>query len=223
MLGPKEEEAFFAARVSWDEPEVLQNVKRVSPWQVEYVVATPPLYSALPPAKKLRVPQDTALLSDGDGELFFPITGLSNSMLGHLNPSLRNYSFPAGMQGARQDQICVFGLSNYISENTHQLCTDNLVYNVTPKLKTVSTELNICSSQSDNLSPDSQSSIHFSSGEAIGKRGCNSSRKVGISSFQLFGKVIHTNEPIESGFDDVAYTEDGGSKVYKEVSKSLSC
>ncbi|XP_028059949.1 auxin response factor 17-like isoform X1 [Camellia sinensis] len=91
-------------KVTWDEPDVLQNVKRVSPWQIEYVEPTPLLHSAFPPAKKFRFPQNPGLPTDGKGDLFFPIPGPSNSMIGYLKPSLMNYnSFPAGMQGARQD------------------------------------------------------------------------------------------------------------------------
>ncbi|GMP47160.1 hypothetical protein CsSME_00015045 [Camellia sinensis var. sinensis] len=205
--------------VTWDEPEVLQNVKRVNPWQVEYVVPTPPIHSTYPPAKKLRFSQNSVLPTDGEGDLFFPITGLNNSMIRNLNPSLMNYnSFPAGMQGARQDPFCVSSLSNFTSENNHHMCGDKLVgNNMTPKLKTVSTELNIGSSQTDNLSPDSQSSVHFFGNDLVGKQGCNSSTKVSLGSFQLFGKIIHTKDPVENGFDDAGCTEDKGCKMFKEA------
>ncbi|CAL5417332.1 unnamed protein product [Camellia sinensis] len=176
--------------VTWDEPEVLQHVKRVSPWQIEYVEPTPPLHSAFPPAKKFRFPQNPGLPTDGKGDLFFPMPGLSNSMI---------------------------GLSNLISENTHQMCKDKFFgNNVTPKVRTVSTELNIGSSQ-DNLSPDSPSSVHFYGNELARKQGRNSSTKAGLGSFQLFGKIIHMKDPVESGCDDVGCAEDNGSKMFKET------
>ena len=111
------------------------------------------------------------------------------------------------------------------------MCIDNSFGNNTvPKLKSVSTELNIGSSQSENLSPDSQSSMHSPFGtEFVGTQYC-SSPKVGTGSFQLFGKIIHTNQPVESGFDDIGCAEDDGSKGYNEtddvnnpLDNSLNC
>ncbi|KAL6988563.1 Arf17p, partial [Sarracenia purpurea var. burkii] len=214
---------------TWDEPEVLNNVKRVSPWQVEYVVPTTPLHSTLPPAKKFRISPSTMLQIDGEGDLFFP--GLSNSM-GNLNPSWMNYnSFPAGMQGARQDQFCVSSLSNFVRENDYQMCNDQFFGNKTiPNLETMSTELKNGSSQSENLSPDSQSSVHLSDNELVGKHGSNSSTKVSLGSFQLFSKIIHTKDAVESGCDDGCFIEGNGSSVLKEaeaeenlLDSSLTC
>ena len=190
---------------------------RLCPWQVTHVVPTPPVPSTFPPAKKMRVPQNLGLQTDGGGDLYIPIPGLSNSM-GALNPSLMNYnSFPAGMQGARQDPIFGNILSNFTSESNHQMCSDKFFGNMIPKLITVSTELKIGSSQSDDLSPDSQSSVHFFGDELVGKQGCNSSTKVGLASIQLFGKIIHMKDTVESGFDDVGYAEDDGRKMFKET------
>ncbi|KAL7263342.1 hypothetical protein ACSBR1_001503 [Camellia fascicularis] len=122
------------------------------------------------------------------------------------------------LQGARQDPFCVSSLSNFTSENNHHMCSDKLVgNNMTPKLKTVSTELNIGSSQTDNLSPDSQSSVHFFGNDLVRKQGCNSSTKVSLGSFQLFGKIIHTKDPVENGFDDAGCKEDNGCKMFKEA------
>ncbi|CAL5348311.1 unnamed protein product [Camellia sinensis] len=193
---------------TWDEPEVLQNVKRVSPWQIEYVEPTPLLHSTFPPAKKFRFPQNPGLPTDGKGDLFIPIPGLSNSMIGYLKPSLMNYnSFPAGMQGARQDTFFASSLSNLISENTHQMCKDKFFgNNMTPKVRTV------------------QSSVHFYGNELAQKQGRNSLTEAGLGSFQLFGKIIHMKDPVESGFDDVGCAEDNGSQMFKETEgvKNLS-
>ena len=136
--------------------------------------------------------------------------------MGYMNLSLLNYnSFPAGMQGARQNHFHLQSLTNYVSENTPMMCTDNFSGNyMVPKLNRISTELNIGSSQSENLSRDSQSSMVSFGTELTASGGCNSS-KVGVSSFQLFGKIIHMKEPVESRFDDVGCMEDDGGKRYE--------
>lgn len=46
------------SQVTWDEPEILQNAKRVSPWQIEFVSPTQPLHTAFPPAKRLKFSQN---------------------------------------------------------------------------------------------------------------------------------------------------------------------
>lgn len=203
--------------VTWDEPEILQNAKRVSPWQIEFISPTRPLHTAFPPAKRLKFSQNYGSMTDVEEEIFFPVNGLSNSTVGCLNPSLLNYNtFPAGMQGARQNPYSLFSLSNFISENNHQMSSDGIFgNNMVPKLRRVSTELNIGSSQSDNLSPDSHSSVHSFGTELGGNQGCNST-KVGVRSIQLFGKIIHMKQPVESGFGDVVCPDDDGSKGFSE-------
>ncbi|KAJ0103361.1 hypothetical protein Patl1_06090 [Pistacia atlantica] len=46
-------------QVAWDEPDLLQNVKRVSPWLVELVSNIPAIHLSpfSPPRKKLRLPE----------------------------------------------------------------------------------------------------------------------------------------------------------------------
>lgn len=185
----------------------------MSPWQVEFVASTPPLQtSGYPPAKRFRA-LNSGLLTDGEGEVFFPMSGAATSTIEQLNASLLSYNtFPAGMQGARQ--FSVSSLSNLLSETT-QMCNYNYFgNNVVPKLKRVSTELNIGSSQSENLSPDSQSSVRSFGTELVGNQYCNPT-KVGKSSIQLFGQIIHA--PVENGFGDVGCPEGTGGKDYNET------
>lgn len=95
-------------QVTWDEPDLLQNVKRVSPWLVELVSNMPTINLAPfspPPRKKLRIPQPPE----------FPFTGqqltVSSFLSNPLSPSSplcclsdnnNNNSIPAGgIQGAR--------------------------------------------------------------------------------------------------------------------------
>ncbi|XVF20247.1 hypothetical protein REPUB_Repub11eG0181100 [Reevesia pubescens] len=94
-------------QVTWDEPDLLQNVKRVSPWLVELVSNMPAIHLSpfSPPRKKLRLPQHLDFPLDGQ----FPMPSFSGNPLGPSSP-LRCLSdnAPAGIQGARHAQ---FGLS----------------------------------------------------------------------------------------------------------------
>ncbi|KAM0827763.1 hypothetical protein ACQ4PT_067983 [Festuca glaucescens] len=103
-------------QVSWDEPELLQNVKRVCPWLVELVSSMPNLHlpSFSPPRKKPRIPSYTDF--PFDGQLFHPPPPFPpNHPLAH--DQLMHHSFPlfpfpntsgaplAGVQGARHPQF----------------------------------------------------------------------------------------------------------------------
>ncbi|GLT41391.1 hypothetical protein SLA2020_154580 [Shorea laevis] len=207
-------------QVTWDEPEVLPNAKRVSPWQVEFL-APSPLHATFPPAKKLKFPENSGV-TDGDGDIFFPISGFTNSTMGQINSSPLNHYFPAGMQGARQENSSLLSSSNLVSESNPITCNTDFSGNyMMPKLKRVSTELNIGSVQSDNLSPGSQSSVPSFSTELVDNKGCNST-KVGNNSLQLFGKIIYMKEPSDSGFDDVGSPESNETEgVHNELDLSL--
>lgn len=91
-------------QVTWDEPDLLQNVKRVSPWLVELVSNMPPIHLSpfSPPRKKLRLPHhhhhpDFSLLDHPQ----FP---MPPSFFG--GPQ-NNNNTPAGMQGARHAQYAL--------------------------------------------------------------------------------------------------------------------
>ncbi|XP_059280381.1 auxin response factor 17 [Lycium ferocissimum] len=214
--GPWRGSPWRMLQITWDEPEVMQHAKRVNPWQVECVLPTPQFHSGIPPSKKIKLPN--GLLPDGKENLFFPMTGFSNPPIGLCSPSMGNCtSFPVGMQGARQNQICLSSLTNVKSNNNLGLCTNNsLDEEIKPKLESVSTKLNIGSSYSDNLSPDSQSSVHFWDNELVTKPGSSSLTNVRVNSFQLFGKVIHV-EHFEGGFDGFGCSENDSIQVFKEI------
>ncbi|KAE8701683.1 putative Protein grpE [Hibiscus syriacus] len=199
--------------VAWDDPDVLQNSKRVSPWQVE-IASSLPLHSSFPLAKKSKLSHESGL-ADSEGEILFPMTGLTNSTMRYMNPSLLNYNcFPAGMQGARQNHFHLEGSTNYVSENTPMMSTDRFSSNFwLPKMNRISTELNIGSSQSNNLSLESQSSMVSFGTEFTENVGCSSS-KVAVNSFQLFGQIIH---PVGSIFGNVGRMEDDSGKRYDEA------
>lgn len=197
-------------QVSWDEPEVLQNAKRVSPWQVEYVAPTPSFDTTFPPTKKFRLPQGPGMLTDRERELVFPIPGFTSPTM--FSPSCLGYnSFPAGMQGARHDSLYVSSLPKLLTEKSPQMHAES-IFGMSPRVRFLSTDLNIGSSQSGNLSSDSQDSVH--SVELVGRRGCDTLQKVNVNSFQLFGKIIHMKQPDEGGFNGVSGAEDdGGSRM----------
>ncbi|KAE9603897.1 hypothetical protein Lal_00001601 [Lupinus albus] len=202
-------------QVAWDEPEVLQNAKFVSPWEVEPVNATPTLRIALPLTKRFRAAQGSVGLTDGLGDPFFPITGYTNSTMGQLNQTLSSYgTFPASMQGARHDLFSTTVASNFSSDMGH-LCLGNSSGN-NPRSKNLSTELSIGSSQSDNLSPDSQCSLHSFGTECVGTHNCNST-KPGSGSIQLFGTTIEAKQPVESVLHLIGCTGNDGCKCHNEI------
>ncbi|OIW14515.1 hypothetical protein TanjilG_04948 [Lupinus angustifolius] len=204
-------------QVAWDEPEVLQNAKLVSPWQVELVSATPALHTAFTPPKRFRAAHGSLVLTDGEGDPFFPMTGYSNSTMGQLNRTLSSYgTFPAGMQGARHDFFSTLDVYNFSGNMSRLYFANSFGNNSAPSLNTLSTELNIGSSQSDNLSPDSQGSLHSFGIEFFGAHNCKST-KAGSGSIQLFGATIETKQPIESVLHLPCYTSHDSSKGCTEI------
>ncbi|CAL0307845.1 unnamed protein product [Lupinus luteus] len=211
--GPWRGSPWRMLQVAWDEPEVLKNAKRVSPWQVELVSPQPSLHTAFPPRKKFRFAQVTGVLSDREGDPYFPMSRFTNSTMEHLNQTLlSSETFPAGMQGARHDVVSAsknFNFTNGI-DNHHLRMDSSFVNNRMPMLKTVSSELNISSSQSDDLSPNSQSSLHFFSTEFSGAHNGNTA-KLGSGSILLFGKII---QPV---VNDAGCMRDDGNKGCSET------
>uniref|UniRef100_A0A804NTL5 Auxin response factor n=1 Tax=Zea mays TaxID=4577 RepID=A0A804NTL5_MAIZE len=108
-------------QVTWDEPDLLQNVKRVSPWLVELVSSMPAIHLASfsPPRKKPRIPAYPEF--PFEGQLLnpaFPPNPLPHGQ--HHHHFLHSHShqhhhppffpFPAGsapaaIQGARHAQF----------------------------------------------------------------------------------------------------------------------
>ncbi|KAG2659971.1 auxin response factor 8-like isoform X2 [Panicum virgatum] len=99
-------------QVNWDEPELLQNVKRVSPWLVELVSSIPAIHlpSFSPPPKRPRIraypefPFEGQLLNPA-----FPPNPLPHGghHYLHTHPSFPfpDGSAPAAIQGARHAQF----------------------------------------------------------------------------------------------------------------------
>ncbi|KAL2239833.1 auxin response factor 18-like [Sesamum indicum] len=93
-------------QVTWDEPDLLQNVKCVNPWLVEMVSNMPVLHLSpfSPPRKKLRLPHHTDFPLDGQ----FPMPSFSGNPLGPSSPlCCLSDNITVGIQGARHAQIGV--------------------------------------------------------------------------------------------------------------------
>lgn len=90
-------------QVTWDEPDLLQNVKRVSPWLVELVSNTPAVHLApfSPPRKKLRIPHHPDFPLDAHQ---LPPPPFTNHPYGSSLCCLPQESTPAGIQGTRHAQ-----------------------------------------------------------------------------------------------------------------------
>ncbi|KAK4391163.1 Auxin response factor 17 [Sesamum angolense] len=177
--------------VTWDEPETLLNMKRVNPWQVEYISPTSHLHPAFPPPKKFKALQNSEMITDGEEEFCFPMTELARSMAGHMNSPILNYysPFPASIQGARQDQFCIPSSSNSRSDKSFQI--------------TQST------------------SVHLNGVDLVAMQGNNTSTKVGVNSFQLFGKIIHASDSVEGGSEANISCRDGETNdVFREGSSA---
>ncbi|KAG6744104.1 hypothetical protein POTOM_052813 [Populus tomentosa] len=87
-------------QVTWDEPDLLQNVKRVSPWLVELASHMSAIHLSpfSSPRKKLRLPQHPDFPIDGQ----FTMPIFSGNLLQPSSPfGFLPNNIPAGMQGAR--------------------------------------------------------------------------------------------------------------------------
>lgn len=88
----------------WDEPDLLQNVKRVNPWSVELVSNLPNIHLSpfSSPHKKLRLPQPPD--SHLDRQLHLPAFTGSHLLRSSYPFCCLTDNAPAGMQGARHGQ-----------------------------------------------------------------------------------------------------------------------
>lgn len=167
-------------QVTWDEPDLLQNVKRVSPWLVELVSTLPPIHISpfSPPRKKLRHhpnfdahhPTPTFV-----GKLVGPPPVNNNTSLYCLSNRT-----PAGIQGARHGH---FGSS-----------FSDLHFN-----KLQSSPMGIIPSTGfhhyiERSGPMNRNHDYFSNSFTNTATECGSNTKIQPASFLLFGKTIRTTE-----------------------------
>ncbi|GJN27014.1 hypothetical protein PR202_gb14990 [Eleusine coracana subsp. coracana] len=174
-------------QVGWDEPELLQNVKRVCPWQVELVSSMPNLHlpssMSSPPRKKPRILPPC-----------FPFDHLPpldpyHHHAGFLLPFPESSSAAAGIQGARQARFA----SSFSEPHIGNLHTGLLLsgvnkgqHHAAPRT-TISTDLTI----GNNTSPARQSSCSPSSKRKVDDV---MNKPQGIV---LFGRTILTEDQIK--------------------------
>ncbi|ONK70995.1 uncharacterized protein A4U43_C04F3640 [Asparagus officinalis] len=196
-------------QVTWDEPEVLPNVRAVSPWQVELGPISTHVQAQFPVFKKLKVPQTPELCSEGNGNIHFT-QSLTNSVKMEKTPLFNDPTFPAGMQGARHG-FGVPSLYDFVHRNTNYMFFNNLYgINMPEELST---------SQSEAASPPSQESIHNHGLELLGLAACKQTRKLTKGSFQLFGQIIHINQPNDDNGDGDCTKNEGYNEM--QVGTSL--
>ncbi|CAL9241051.1 unnamed protein product [Arabidopsis halleri] len=218
--GPWRGSPWKQLQITWDEPEILQNVKRVNPWQVEIVANATQLHATFPPAKRLKYPQPGGFLSGDDGDIPYSQRGLSSAAAPDPSPYMFPYStFPAGMQGARQYDFGSFNPTGFIGENPPQSCTNNFFSPLPTGLGKVSTEMNFGSPPSDNLSPNSNTTNLSSGNDLVGNRAPISAK---ANSIRLFGKTITVQERSESGLAESGLCEEDGSKESSDNETQLS-
>ncbi|KAK9070245.1 hypothetical protein SSX86_010645 [Deinandra increscens subsp. villosa] len=116
-------------QVSWDEPDLLQNVKRVSPWMVEMVPNIPVINLSpfSPPRKKLRLPRPPS---------FPPTSSL-----------ITNNNIPASIQGARHSN----SQSNKIQSFTFEILNHDPLRVTPPTIMETTKETN--GKEKDNKKP----------------------------------------------------------------------
>ncbi|CAL9173197.1 auxin response factor 17-like [Musa acuminata AAA Group] len=193
--------------VTWDEPEILQNVGNVSPWQVVLVSGSPQIESQFSVIKRIKMLESSEFCGDREGDILFPVTELKSTIVGSLPSSVFSYSvFPAGMQGARHYSIGTPNLCDSIMNTNRRVLNDLQGVNALQK-DDVSVELKIGgTSQSGGSSPPSQGGIQVLD-RKITEPGSDPVKKTSTGSIQLFGQVIHIDQP----------TNDDANRVYEDT------
>ncbi|RZB85834.1 Auxin response factor 18 isoform H [Glycine soja] len=178
-------------QVTWDEPDLLQNVRRVSPWLVELVSNMPAIHFSpfSPPRKKLRLPQQPDFPLDGQ----IPLSTFPSNLLGPSNTNQFGClleSTPAGMQGARHAH---YGLS--LSDLHLSKLQSGLFSTGFPSLDHAATPMRVSNSitlQKPNLSENVSCLLSMANST-------QSSKKLDVGktpSLVLFGQKILTEQQI---------------------------
>lgn len=166
-------------QVNWDEPDLLQNVKRVSPWLVELVSTMPVIHLSpfSPQRKKLRLPQPPDLPPEGDYVFSNP-----------LGPS----SLPASIQGARHAR---FGIPLMdLNLNTHKLQLGLFPY-IDSQVNHEITEHNMDGKNDDVSCLLTMGTSSFKMDK--------SDEKVKAPLFLLFGQPIHIEQEVGQVTSDI--------------------
>lgn len=189
-------------QVNWDEPDLLQNVKRVSPWLVEVVSSMPHIHLTpfSPQRKKLRLPQPPDLPQSN----YALSSSFSGIPLGPTSPlgCLPENIVPGSVQGARQARFGIPLLD--LNQSTPKLQLGHFPSSLE--------HLDLCAKDPDGIIRD-ENSDEVSCVLTMGSSSIKSEKsddKVKEPLFILFGQPIHIEHQISSDHIDskVANTND---------------
>ncbi|KAK9724009.1 hypothetical protein RND81_05G041200 [Saponaria officinalis] len=190
-------------QVTWDEPDLLQNVKRVSPWLVELVSNMPAIHLSpfSHPRKKFRLPHHPDFPMDG--QLSAP--PYPGNFLGPSNPfgCLPDNS-PAGMQGARHAH---FGLS------LSDLHMSKLQSGLFPTMDPLTTLPNKPSTSISFQKPSNSDSLSCLLTMGSSNRTTKSPDEPKPHQFVLFGKAIVTEHQMSPIPTSNSSSEGNGDKA----------
>ncbi|KAJ0657302.1 putative transcription factor ARF family [Helianthus debilis subsp. tardiflorus] len=182
-------------QVSWDEPDLLQNVKRVSPWLVEVVSSMPLVHLSpfSPQRKKLRLPQPPD----------FPLVRTPTHPFSS-NP-LSSFS---SIQGARHARFGIPFLD--LNHTTHKLQLGRFPFTLN--------HLDSRAYDGDGDGNDDDVSCLLTMGTSSPKLD-KSDEKVKRPMFLLFGQPIHIDQQIDMNANHTDHGLDSGTshcKVFLE-------
>ncbi|GAU20291.1 hypothetical protein TSUD_337720 [Trifolium subterraneum] len=200
-------------QVEWDEPELLKNVKRVNPWQVEIVSNMPliPLSPYVPPRKKLRLPQHPNYPLDGQFSMpTFPNNFLSpNVPIFHLPETT-----PVGMQGARHPHFGFSSSSFHLNKFPLGLFKPSFQQPFNHTATTSTTVPYNSALQKPNTSENASCSLSISTSTQSSEK----SDRVKPSHLMLFGQKITIENKISSN----TTADAGNENIEKKITNNFS-
>ncbi|KAJ4812140.1 Auxin response factor [Rhynchospora pubera] len=210
-------------QVTWDEPDLLQNVKRVSPWLVELVSTIPPIHltpfspaSPMPPRKKPRIipleGQFPVLPSGFNGGPMFPFPEVAATATGiqgarHSAPfgiSLPDLSLFNRSCSGPHHLLNSNGMAHHLNGGSHHFTVPSPMVTPTKDRDAVSCLLTLGTPDGLKRSEDASPKSNLSSDSHLSK-----------SKLVLFGQAILTEEQISTS-NNSGNTSDGsgsGSSV----------
>ncbi|XP_009404987.2 auxin response factor 17 [Musa acuminata AAA Group] len=200
-------------KVNWDEPEVLQNVKNVSPWQVDLVSVSSQMETPFSVIRNFKMPENSEFLGNSTGKTL-QMTGTKSKSIGSVSPFF-SYIVPAGMQGARHDSISIPHLCDS-AINRDKIFIDGPHGVSTLEKNDVSVDQRIGTTSLGGSSQPSQDSIQVLDRRILETRS-NPVKKPSTGSFQLFGQVIHIDQPTNDD-NDRKYEDTEGDKPGSSLS-----
>ncbi|XP_076884173.1 auxin response factor 18-like [Bidens hawaiensis] len=207
-------------QVTWDEPDLLQNVKRVNPWLVELVSTMPAIHMSpfSPPRKKCRPTQHPDYHTEPQIPIPIPafsrphphlFGGPTTGLFGYQLPeNLNHLHHPASMQGARHTHYGLSLSDIQINTKPNPSFSPNPSFNKPAQSEPISCLLTIGNSTTSSKEPETPETPKVTK----------------TSRFILFGQPILTEQQIvsgsgsgrETGLGQTLNAETGHCKVFME-------